>query len=84
MVTLVVAVALDPAQEVVDLVHDPDLAPDRDLDHEAVHVTRVIANRAHDHALDHDPARLLAYSPKIITLIPVIPPQLRNMPSHIC
>jgi len=84
MVTHVVAVALDPAHEVADPAQDPDLAPDRVLDHEEVHVTDVTADRAADHALDLDPARLLAPLAQNITLIPVIPPQLRNMPSHIC
>ena len=60
MVTHVVAVALDPAHEVADPAQDPDLAPDRVLDHEEVHVTDVTADRAADHALDLDPARLLA------------------------
>jgi len=59
-VTHVVAVALDPAHEVADPAQDPDLAPDRVLDHEEVHVTDVTADRAADHALDLDPARLLA------------------------
>lgn len=76
--TLVVAVALDPDHEVADPVQDPDLAPDRDLDPEAVHVTRAIADPAPDPALDPVPARLLApLAQNFVTLIPVIPPQLR-------
>lgn len=64
---MTLAVALDPDHEVADPVQDPDLAPDRDPDPEAVHVTRAIADPDPDPALDPDPARLLAHSPKILS-----------------